>query len=159
MHVALVDDIEEAGLVASTAHPGRNITGISVFGSELDEKWLELLMEMVPAARRLASLAASKTRPSVARVAANAHMLGIDLVVFETQGLDRLADILAAVSTAGVDAVNVLASSMLYNAPRGHGPFSASQLTAIYQWTEYAAEGGLMGYGPTQALISRLVTR
>src|SRR5215510_557935 len=54
--VALADDMEEAGLVASIAHPGRNITGISIFGSELDEKRLELLMEMVPAARRVAAL-------------------------------------------------------------------------------------------------------
>ena len=69
--VALADDMEEAGLVASIAHPGSNITGVSIFGYELDQKRLELLVEMVPAARRMAALAASKTRPSVAQVAAS----------------------------------------------------------------------------------------
>jgi len=34
---------------------------------------------------------------------------------------------------------------------------AASRLPAIYQWPEYAAEGALIGYGPTQAQISRLV--
>src|SRR5215467_3305310 len=46
--IALVNDMEEAGLVANIARPERNITGVSIFGSELDEKRLELLMEMVP---------------------------------------------------------------------------------------------------------------
>src|SRR5262249_10995755 len=76
--VALADDMEEAGLVPSIARTGSNITGVSIFGSELDEKRLELLKEMVP--RRMAALAESKTRPSVAQVAATAHRLGIELV-------------------------------------------------------------------------------
>jgi putative ABC transport system substrate-binding protein len=33
----------------------------------------------------------------------------------------------------------------------------ASRLPAIYEWPEFAAEGALMGYGPTQPLISRLL--
>src|SRR5215510_9117015 len=72
--------------------------------------------------------------------------------------LDRLADALAAVSTASVDAVNILASSILYAGRRSvMDHIAASRLPAIYQWPEYAAEGGLMGYGPTQTSISRLV--
>jgi len=34
---------------------------------------------------------------------------------------------------------------------------TASRLPAIYEWSEYAAEGVLMGYGRTQASIARLV--
>ena len=34
---------------------------------------------------------------------------------------------------------------------------STSRLPTIYEWPEYPAEGALMEYGPTQALISRLV--
>jgi putative ABC transport system substrate-binding protein len=43
------EDMEEAGLVASIARSASNITGVSMFGAELDEKRFELLMEMVPA--------------------------------------------------------------------------------------------------------------
>src|SRR5262245_19591930 len=144
--VALSDDMEGSGLVAIIARPERNITGISIFGSELDEKRLELLMEMVPAARRVAALVESKTRASVARVAANVHRLGIELVLIEAPSLDKLDSALNAVATAKVDAVNVLTSAILYNGRRAIiDRMAASRLPAIYQWPEYLAEGALMG--------------
>jgi putative ABC transport system substrate-binding protein len=154
--VAMADDMEEAGLVPSIARTGSNITGVSIFGSELDQKRLELLMEMVPAARRIAALAESKTRPSVAEVAANARRLGIELILIEAPSPDKLDSALGAVATARVDAVNVLASFVLYNGRRAIiDRMAASRLPAIYQWPEYAADGALMGYGPTQASIAR----
>ena len=53
---------------------------------------------------------------------------------------------------------NILASSILYAGRRSVMDHIAGlRLPAIYQWPEYAAEGGLAGYGPTQASISRLV--
>ena len=48
-------------------------------------------------------------------------------------------------------------TSILYNGRRAIiDRMAASRLPAIYEWPEYAAEGALMGYGPTQALISRM---
>ena len=44
------------GLVASLAHPGGNMTGVNLLSAEVVEKRLDLLREMVPAARRLAVL-------------------------------------------------------------------------------------------------------
>src|SRR5262245_20473470 len=144
--VALAGDMEEAGLVASVARPGSNITGVSIFGSELDEKRLELLMEMVPAARRVVGLTDSKASPSVARVAAHAHRLGIELVLIEAPSLDKLNGALDAVATARVDAVNVLASAVLYQGRRAIiDRMAASRLPGIYEWPEYAAEGAVMG--------------
>jgi putative ABC transport system substrate-binding protein len=156
--VALSDDLQGEGLVASLARPGSNTTGVSIFAAELNTKRLELLAEMVPTARRIAALTQSKSDSSLARVAAAARERHVELVVFEAQDLHQLADALAAISTAGIDAVNVLASSVLYGGRRAvMDHIAGSRLPAIYQWPEYAAEGGLMGYGPTQALISRLV--
>jgi len=77
--------------------------------------------------------------------------------LIEAPSLDKLDSALDAVATARVDAVNVLASSILYNGRRAIiDRMAASRLPAIYEWPEYAAEGALMGYGPTQALISRM---
>jgi len=155
--VGLSDDLVGEG-VASLARPGSNTTGVSIFASELNAKRLELLAEMVPAARRIAALAQSKSDPSLARVAAAARERNMELVVFEAQGFDRLADALAAVAMAKIDAVNVLASAILHNGRRTVMDYmAAARLPAIYQWPEYAAEGGLMGYGPAQASIARLV--
>jgi ABC-type uncharacterized transport system substrate-binding protein len=46
--VAMSEDLVRAKLVSTMAHPGGNITGISVMGTELDAKRLELLSEMLP---------------------------------------------------------------------------------------------------------------
>ena len=55
--LTLTDDMVGQGLVASLARPGGNTTGISILATELDGKRQEILMEMVPAARRMAVLA------------------------------------------------------------------------------------------------------
>jgi ABC transporter substrate binding protein len=50
------DDMVETGIIASLAHPGGNVTGLSKMTPELSAKRLELLKEMVPAASRVAIL-------------------------------------------------------------------------------------------------------
>jgi len=138
--VGLSDSLAGEG-VTSLARPGSNTTGVSIFAADLDTKRLELLAEMVPTARRIAALVESKSHPTLTRVTATARERNMELVVFEAQRLDQLAHALAAVSTAGVDAVNVLASSILYEERRTvMDHMAASRLPAIYEWPEYAAE-------------------
>jgi putative tryptophan/tyrosine transport system substrate-binding protein len=50
-------DAVGSGLVASLAHPGGNITGLSTLATDLNEKRLELLKEIVPKASHVAYLA------------------------------------------------------------------------------------------------------
>jgi len=52
----VADDMLGLGLVVSLAHPGGNTTGFSILSSELDGKRQELLIELVPIARRMAAL-------------------------------------------------------------------------------------------------------
>ena len=52
--LALASDPVGAGLVASLARPGGNVTGMTEMHSELSGKRLELLKEVVPAATRVA---------------------------------------------------------------------------------------------------------
>jgi ABC-type uncharacterized transport system substrate-binding protein len=59
------EDPVRAGLVASLAHPGGNLTGINFFNREIAAKQLELLRELVPSAKRIAVL----VNPTDARVA------------------------------------------------------------------------------------------
>jgi putative ABC transport system substrate-binding protein len=52
----------ETGVIASLAHPGGNVTGLSSFNTQLELKSLELLLEIIPAARRLGGSTTSVTR-------------------------------------------------------------------------------------------------
>src|SRR5437763_8332245 len=55
--VSVADDLVLSGLARSLSHPGGNTTGISILATELDGKRQELLIELVPDARRIAALA------------------------------------------------------------------------------------------------------
>ena len=70
------------GLIASLARPGGNITGLSGVGAELAGKTLEVMREMLPAARRVAVLA-NATDPFTAsmldQIQVAAKNLGIEV--------------------------------------------------------------------------------
>ncbi len=57
--VGMTEDMVAAGLVASLARPGGNVTGISLLSPELDGKRQELLLEAAPAVRKIAIFADS----------------------------------------------------------------------------------------------------
>ena len=65
--VVTLGDPVAAGLVASLARPGGNVTGLSAFQSELGGKQLELLKEAFPIISRLAVFWNQTAQPSVAR--------------------------------------------------------------------------------------------
>jgi putative tryptophan/tyrosine transport system substrate-binding protein len=156
--IGLADDMQGSRLVGSLAHPGGNITGVSIFAAELDAKRLALLIEMVPTARRVAALVDSRSAPSVPQVDAAARALGRELVLIEARNRDEIDAALDAIAAASVDAVNVVGSSILHAAHQTIiDRMAAAKLPAIYQWPEYAQKGALAAYGPRQALIGKLV--
>ena len=61
--IGMSEDMVGEGLVASLAHPGGNITGISLLSPELDGKRQEILIEAVPGAHRIAAMADSRSTP------------------------------------------------------------------------------------------------
>jgi len=75
--VALADDMQARGLVSNIARPSGNTTGVSIFASELDAKRLALLVELVPSARRVAVLTASKADPTMLQLQVAARELKI----------------------------------------------------------------------------------
>jgi putative ABC transport system substrate-binding protein len=80
------------GLVASLARPGGNITGISILATELDGKRQEILMEMVPAARRMAVLADAHTVSSsnMRSLQEAASARGVELVIRTVERPERI---------------------------------------------------------------------
>jgi putative ABC transport system substrate-binding protein len=88
--VSALDPVIEE-LVASSARPGGNITGVSMFRTGLNGKLLELLAETVPSATRLGALWASRSPgESVIEIEAAARALNIDLKILSVNGVEDI---------------------------------------------------------------------
>jgi putative ABC transport system substrate-binding protein len=74
------------GLVASLGRPGGNVTGMTLFGSELAAKRLELLHEMLPKAERIAFLVNPgnpNAESDIANVQAAAKVMGVQILLID----------------------------------------------------------------------------
>jgi putative ABC transport system substrate-binding protein len=155
--IAGTDDLAGEGHVANLAHPGGNVTGVSILASELNAKRLELLNAAVPTAVRVAVLWDPATGtfhlPALHAVAAR---LGVALNVREIRRPEDLDGAFKTARAWHADALNTLASPLLHALRKPIIDQAArNRLPAIYQWAESAREGGLMAYGPTHAEVVR----
>jgi putative ABC transport system substrate-binding protein len=154
-------DMVRTGLAASVARPGGNLTGVNILAGELDVKRLEILHEAVPAAKRIGALALpDRGFDSLPEFEAAARQLDLELVVITVRSLGELTGGLDALQSAGVDAVNLLASAAISPARASIiDRFNRARLPAIYEAPELAESGGFLGYGARFDFSSRLVAR
>ena len=141
----------KAGLVASLNRPGGNVTGASLFTSELEAKKLALLHELVPKARLIAMLV-NPTNPSADTAIAD--------VQNAARAIAQQISLLKAssehdIQTAFETAVRQRAGGVLV----AHDPYFLSRreqfvvlaarhaIPAIYEFSEFVFAGGLMSYG------------
>ena len=149
--VATTDDMVGSGLVRSLSRPGGNTTGASLLAADLDGKRQEVLIEMMPMARRMAVLADKRTSaPARLQIVTDgARRRGIELFILWVDRNEEIASAVEAAKAAEVVALNVLASPLLHGARRTIiERANELRLPAIYQWPETAEEGGLLAYGP-----------
>jgi putative tryptophan/tyrosine transport system substrate-binding protein len=149
--LAFTDDMLGQGFVRSLAKPGGNTTGVTILASELDGKRQEILIEAIPGARRIATLAdsnvATPARLQALEEAARAR--GIALSIHTVARQEEIGSAIEAAKAEGAQGLNVLASSLLFNSRAFiFDRALALRLPAVYQWPEMADEGGLIGYGP-----------
>jgi ABC-type uncharacterized transport system substrate-binding protein len=149
--VASADDSVRAGLVASLAHPGGNITGVSILATELDGKRLSLLIALVPGITRIAALVDPKTTApdQLRKLVEEARSQGVTLSPHRARTAQEITPAVDAARAAGAQAVDVLASA-LFNAHRAAliAHINQVRLPAMYQWPGYGKLGGLICYGP-----------
>jgi putative ABC transport system substrate-binding protein len=149
--VSMSEDLVRAKIVNSLRNPGGNITGVSIMGTELDAKRLEILSELLPARSTVLLLADPTThRESRPAINATATSLGLTLREAIVGTPDQIELAMRDAKDQGAAGMNVL-SSALFFALRGHIIALAAKigLPAIYQWPEIAEEGGLIAYGPS----------
>ncbi len=160
--VAITDDMVGAGLVRSLAHPGGNTTGVSILAADLDGKRQEVLLEFLPAARRLAVLsdAQNNTPAQLQALLDAARARGVELSIHRVERNGDIGPAIDAAKGGGAAALNVLASPLLHGNRRAIIARTAElRLPAIYQWPDTAQEGGLLAYGPRFAEVFRQLAR
>jgi len=157
--VSMSEDLVRAKLVSDMKNPGGNITGVSVMGTELDAKRLEILAELIPQRSTVLLLADPTThRESRPALDSTAASLGLTLREAVVGTPDQIEQAMREAKDQGAAGVNVL-SSALFFALRGHINIAAKlRLPAVYQWPEIAEDGGLIAYGPSLRGAFRQVT-
>jgi putative tryptophan/tyrosine transport system substrate-binding protein len=116
-----VSDPVAAGLVASLARPGGNVTGLSDLAVGLSGKRLELLKETVPGASRVAALGNPTNAASAADWRATqeaARTLGLDVWSVDVHSADDLPGAFETIARERPDALIMLADPLLGSAPR-----------------------------------------
>jgi putative tryptophan/tyrosine transport system substrate-binding protein len=151
--VAGVGDPVGAGLVASLARPGANITGVSVdTGMDVYGKRLGLLKEAIPGIARMSFLASHRDwqAPEGQAVREAAERAGVSLVgslVDDPMHEAEYRRAFASISQEGVDAILVSNDIDNFTNRRLVVELTAkTRLPTMFPWREHVELGGLMAY-------------
>jgi putative tryptophan/tyrosine transport system substrate-binding protein len=150
-----VTDPVGQGLVASLANPGGNITGFAVFEFSLGAKWMEALKQIVPGLRRVTTIFNPKTAPYYAlyvraiEKAASSYAVEPTVVeVHDDAEIERAISTLAGEPDGGLivmpDSFNMVHRRTIIEVVDRY------RLPAMYYFPFFAADGGLISYGPDE---------
>jgi ABC-type uncharacterized transport system substrate-binding protein len=146
-------DPVKAGLVDSLGRPGGNATGYTLLTAELEPKRLGLLHDLLPDAGVIAVLLNPNFPPAAGQLVAlekAARVTSQRLSIFRVSDDGELNAGLASILQQRVSALLVAADPYLDTRRQRLIMFAAqSKLPAIYQFREFAVDGGLMSYGPS----------
>ena len=142
-----------AGLVASLARPGGNVTGNAILYAELSTKRLEFLKDVVPGLSRVVVLwnAANPANASVwHETQAAAGALGLLLHAQDVRGAQDFEGAFARTAQAHPDALLVLDDAFINMHRQRIAEFATQQhLPSVFAARESVVAGGLMSYGPS----------
>jgi putative ABC transport system substrate-binding protein len=155
-------DPVEAGLVASLARPGGNVTGLTNLTGELSGKQLELLKEAVPKLSRVAVLYDPASPNNVRRVkevlTPAARGLRLILLPWEVRGADDFDRVFTAMGKQRPDGLYVSGGPLMFaNEKRTVGLALKSRLPSIHARRAAVEAGGLMSYAADLADSDRRV--
>jgi len=141
-----------AGLVASLARPGANVTGLTfdVDAKQLAAKRLEILKELIPSVARVAILWNPGYGPGMSRVKGTeeaAHKFGIVTVSVQLSEQSDLERTFTEIRRARADALTVLSDPVVVGRRTEITGLAARyRIPAIYALREFVQDGGLVSY-------------
>lgn len=145
-------DPVQNGLVASLNRPGGNLTGVTMFGSNLSAKRFQLLHELVPKARAFAVLI-NPQNPSHAQSRdfwpTFKATLGISVEVVSASAEKEFEPAIASLAEKQVDGLYVVPDTLFGN--KLVAVINRHSMPAIFLARESAVAGGLISYGGSGA--------
>jgi putative ABC transport system substrate-binding protein len=147
-----VGDPVANGLVASLAHPGGNITGLSIVSPGLAGKRMELLKAIVPGLARLAVIL-NTTNPVHSflekEITAAVQVLGIQMQALWIRSAADYAPAFRTATNARADVIHPVTDSVVTNNRDLLAELGLRyQLPTAFEFRENADAGGLLSYGP-----------
>ena len=150
-----------AGLIASFARPGGNLTGVSVMQAELMPKRLELLSEVVPQARVFALLVNPNdpnAEPMIREMQEAARAKGVLLHIVKAGSESEIDAAFATLLQLHVEALVVSPNQLFFVQQEQLAALTVRHAVPVScALREYVAAGGLMSYGPNISALSRLL--
>jgi putative ABC transport system substrate-binding protein len=148
----IVPDPVGAGYVNSLARPGGNATGFSLFEYSIGGKWLDLLKQIAPEVNRVAVLrepAISAGLGLFAAVQSAAQPFGVEVSAVNLRDASEIErDIAAFGTTPGGGLIISAGPSATVHRRLIIALAARHKLPAIYFERTFAADGGLISYGP-----------
>jgi putative ABC transport system substrate-binding protein len=155
-----VGDPVRAGLVASLAHPGGNVTGTSFLGAAIAPKRLQLLKQVIPSAVRVALLFNPNNPANIFfrdEIETAARDLGISLIQVEASTARDLDTNLRGLLSQHPDALVATNDAFLLLQLHEIIDFlESNRIPAMFSAREFVLAGGLMSYSPSVPDLFRL---
>ena len=149
------------GLVASLAHPGGNLTGVTNLNVELFKKCIELMYSLMSPGATIAVLInpsnIAQAATERATVQDAAHALGAHLIIANASSATEIESAFEALVGQRVGALVVSGEAFFLTQRNRLVELAARHaLPTIYAWREFPIAGGLMSYGADFAEPFRL---
>jgi putative ABC transport system substrate-binding protein len=154
-------DPVEAGVIASFARPGGNITGVAFVSEETAAKRLQFLKEAIPSLTRLAVLWTPDHPDGEYRnIEAAGQRLGVHIQSLEVRRPGEFDAAFEAAGRARAEALMVVSSRFMnLNRPRILEFAHRQRLPVVTGWGPWAVAGSVMSYGPDlDVLVKRAAT-
>jgi putative ABC transport system substrate-binding protein len=144
-------DPVQAGIVASLARPGANITGITTLNSLIGTKWLGLFHDLLPSATRFAVLINPNNRdetPIAQNMRPEALAKGWQIETVEAATSDEIDTAFASLVRQRAEALMIAPGALFRQRLVKLATLATRHaIPAIYPIPQFAEAGGLMSYG------------
>jgi putative ABC transport system substrate-binding protein len=148
--IATISDPVATGVVSSLRQPGGNVTGVTFFTQELQEKRLEMIREVLPGAKRVAILTNADNasmRPMIPALEAAGKALKLEVRRYDVRGPGEFEKAFSAMVAARAEAVVPVEDAMLIANDQGIADQAAKRRLPLFAWKEVTEKGGFLAYG------------